>query len=374
MNRKWKWTLSIVSLAIVAWVGYYAYGIYNAANNFSKAPDKSRFGNFTPVKEQEPPKWEGKERVNILLLGGDERGLRQNETPRSDSIMVASLDPVTHKAHLFSILRDTYVDIPGYRDNRINAALSLGGPELSMKTVSDYLGIPIQYYVYTDFQGFIALIDSIGGIDFEVEKDMHYVDAADDHVYDIDLKKGMQHLDGKKALQYVRFRHDALSDFTRTERQRNFMKAVADKLQSTTSLLKLPAILNSVSPYIETNLSVTDMLKLASLGYESKASGVKTVQIPPKELIYSDRVGGASVLRADEEKLRVYVQELFQAADAPAGDGTTGGDSGSSGDSGNAGQSGNSGESASSGESDASADSAGNADVQETAADESLTE
>ncbi|ANE45398.1 transcriptional regulator [Paenibacillus swuensis] len=317
MRRTIKWGVSILSLIIIAFVAYYGYGLYNAADKFSKDPDTSRFGDFIPVKEQEPPKWEGQERVNILILGGDERGLRANETPRSDSMMVASLDPVTKKGFIFSILRDTYVDIPEHRDNRVNVALTLGGPELAMKTVSDYLGIPIQYYLYTDFQGFIALVDSIGGIDLDVEKDMHYVDAADDHVYDIDLKKGLQHLDGKKSLQYVRFRHDAQSDFTRTERQRKFLKAVADKMQTTTSLMKLPDIMSDIAPYVETNLSVTDMLKLGRLGYESKASGVETVQIPPSELIYDDRVGGASVLRADEDKLRDYVQELFEAAQTP---------------------------------------------------------
>jgi anionic cell wall polymer biosynthesis LytR-Cps2A-Psr (LCP) family protein len=147
---------------------------------------------------------------------------------------------------------------------------------------------------------------------------MKYVDSADDHVYDIDLKKGLQHLDGKEALQYVRFRHDALSDFARTERQRKFLQALAGELQSTSSLIKLPKILSNIDPYIETNMTVTQMLKLANLGYESKAEGLISQQLPPLELLVEDHVDGASVITVDERKLQHYVEELLQSGPAPS--------------------------------------------------------
>jgi polyisoprenyl-teichoic acid--peptidoglycan teichoic acid transferase len=196
--------------------GYYAYSIYHFTNQISVASGQdSKFksqtenqANVQPVDVSLPPEWDGTERVNILLLGGDSRG---EDSGRSDSVMVASVDPVTKKATLMSILRDTYVDIPGHGKSRLNAAFSYGGPDLTKQTVSDLLGIPIQYYVYTDFNGFIALVDAVGGIDLDVEKDMHYTSKADNHQFDIDLKKGMLHMDGKTALQYVRFRHDATS-------------------------------------------------------------------------------------------------------------------------------------------------------------------
>jgi LCP family protein required for cell wall assembly len=309
MKKFMKILLISVPVLIIGFVSYYIISIYNSLDNFSKPPEESRFQQFEKVaqKEEEPPKWTGRERVNILLLGGDERGLRPNEIPRSDTMMLVSIDPTTKEVSLFSILRDTYVDIPGHSSNRINSALALGGPKLAMKTVGELLGLPIQYYVYTDFEGFIALVDAIGGIDFEVEKDMKYSDSADNHVYDIDLKKGYQHLDGKKALQYVRFRHDAMSDFTRTERQRNFLKAVADKMQDTWSIVKMPQILEAVNPYIETNLSVTDMIKLANTCLNCTI--LSSEQIPPMELLVEKKVGGASVLAArDEEELKQYVQ------------------------------------------------------------------
>ncbi|GLX70184.1 LCP family protein [Paenibacillus glycanilyticus] len=320
-RKPWKWVLSGFLVVIVLAIGALAYwgtGVYNSLDKFSKDKEDSRFGQFDDNTTVEaPPEWQGKERVNILLLGGDARGLEENQVPRSDSIMIASFDPVTKKAHLFSVLRDTYIDIEGHGRGRINTAITLGGPQLAMKTVGDLLGLDIQYYVYTDFEGFKALVDSIGGVYFDVEKDMHYTDNADKNKYDIDLKKGYQLLDGDKALQYVRFRHDAMSDFTRTERQRDFMNAVASKLKSGWNIVQMQKILDSVSPYIETNLQVTDMLKLGQLGVKSHLAG--TQQVPPMDLIAEERVGGASVLGvSDLDALKASVQEALSKDDTEA--------------------------------------------------------
>lgn len=321
MVRKLKWVLLSLSLIVLVAIGYYTYAFLNFAKNIQEDP-ATKIGSIRPSQLSSkngesllPPKWEGKDRVNVLILGGDSRGLKKNEVPRSDSIMVASIDPATKKAYLFSILRDTYVKIPDHGEDRINVAYALGGANLAMKTVSDLLGIPIQYYVYTDFKGFVALVDAIGGIEIDVEKDMKYKDAYDGPEYDIDLKKGLQTLDGKKALQYVRFRHDALSDFSRTERQRKFLQAVAAKMQSTGSLIRLPKILNSIDPYIETNLSTMDMLKLGTLGYEAKTEGMVSQQVPPQELLVEKRVGGAEVLGVDQNRLKIYVKALFEGKD-----------------------------------------------------------
>lgn len=119
-------------------------------------------------------------------------------------------------------------------------------------------------------------------------------------------------MDGKTALQYVRFRHDATSDFTRTERQRIFMTELAKKLQSTTSLFKIPEILEAVAPYIETDLSPTQMLKLASLGFDINANEVDKQQIPPNKLLTNELAGSAQVLGVDKNKLQAFIQNLFE--------------------------------------------------------------
>ncbi|EGL17523.1 MULTISPECIES: LCP family protein [unclassified Paenibacillus] len=317
MSLKTKRIAAVLALILIVLSGpvvYYFYSLYKGLEGLNKTDSqKSLFAavNAAEVESVEPPKWLGTEPVNILLMGVDARGVNKGEIPRSDTMMVVSLDPVRKRIHLFSILRDTYTNIPDHGKNRINTAITYG-PNTAMKAVSDLLGIPVQCYVYTDFQGFIKLVDEIGGVDFYVEKDMNYESAADQHEYDIHLTEGKQHLDGKTALQYVRFRHDALSDYSRTKRQRDFADAVAQKMKSTTSIMKLPSLLEKVSPYIDTNLTVNDIWKLASVGYQSKLEGSE--QIPPMELIKETYMGQAAVLDvSSRKKLKDFVQNIMEA-------------------------------------------------------------
>ncbi|ALS24364.1 LCP family protein [Paenibacillus naphthalenovorans] len=258
-----------------------------------------------------PEKRENSDRINILLLGGDSRN---SEIQSSDSIMIVSIDPATKKVKLLSILRDTYVKIPGYGEDRISKAITMGGSSLAMRTVEEWAGIPIQYYVYMNLPGFINLTDVIGGVDIEVEKDMNYVDSNDDptSMYQIHLKKGYQHLDGIKALQYVRFRHDALSDFARTERQRKFVKAVAKELLTTTTVMELPKLIEAIEPFIETNLNVDDMIKLGKLGFDIDTESIDSIQLPPMELIREKSVNGKAVLYVEEpEQIKSYVESIL---------------------------------------------------------------
>lgn len=310
MKRKWlKYTMLLLSIGILGIVSYYTYSIIQFSNHISTATKPADETDTAPNEVVEIPKWEGKERINILLIGGDSRG---DDAGRSDTMLVASIDPVTKRAHLFSLLRDTYVEIPGHDKGRLNSAFAYGGIELTRQTVSDLLDLPIHKYVYTDFVGFIALVDSLGGVDIEVEKDMYYTSKADKHMYDIDLKQGLQHLDGKMALQYVRFRHDAKSDFARTERQRILMTEVAKKMQTTNSLIKLPGILDSIAPYIETDLSPKEMLKLMALGFDVNLDKIDQQQLPPFSLLSNEKIGRAQVLGVDKNKLQAYVKQLFE--------------------------------------------------------------
>ncbi|MGY5341828.1 LCP family protein [Paenibacillus glucanolyticus] len=310
MKRKWlKYTMLLLSIGILGIVSYYTYSIIQFSNHISTAVKPAEETDSAHNEVVEIPKWEGKERINILLIGGDSRG---DDAGRSDTMLVASIDPVTKRAHLFSLLRDTYVEIPGHGKGRLNSAFAYGGIELTRQTIGDLLDMPIHKYVYTDFVGFIALVDSLGGVDIEVEKDMYYTSKADKHMYDIDLKQGLQHLDGKMALQYVRFRHDAKSDFARTERQRILMTEVAKKMQTTNSLIKLPGILDSIAPYIETDLSPKEMLKLMALGFDVNLDKIDQQQLPPFSLLSNEKVGRAQVLGVDKNKLQAYVKQLFE--------------------------------------------------------------
>ncbi|MCR8660107.1 LCP family protein [Paenibacillus endoradicis] len=311
-QKKSKWLLSSVIIILVLIIGaavYWGAGIASSLDSFNKDKGDSIINKEDPDIVVDIPNWEGKERVNILLLGADAREAQGMEETRSDSMMVASIDPVTKQANLFSILRDTWTDIEGYGQGRINTAITLGGAPLAMKTIGDLTGLEIQYYVYTDFEGFKALVDAIGGVNYTVEKDMKYKDNADKNRYDIDLKAGYQLLDGDKALQYVRFRHDAMSDYTRTERQRAFIMTVAKEMQSTWNIINMKKILDSVSPYIDTNMTVTDMLKLGQTGLGIKMGD--SAQIPPFDYLREINKGGAEVLSyTSKDDIHNYVQEV----------------------------------------------------------------
>lgn len=196
---------------------------------------------------------------NILVLGVDRRN---GDTGRSDTLFVTMLDTSRNQAALLSIPRDTLVSIPGHGWDKVNHAYAYGGHELSRKTVENFLGIPISNYVLVDFQGFIKLVDAIGGVDIDVEKSMQYTDPYDgENGLVINLQPGKQHMDGTTAIQYVRYR-DEEGDIGRVARQQKFMKAVFAKLRSASLLTRAPEIAHTLYQSIDTDLSVTDLASL----------------------------------------------------------------------------------------------------------------
>ncbi|KEO82274.1 LCP family protein [Tumebacillus flagellatus] len=283
-TKKFKWIMISLLAVVVIIVGIYAYAIGHFMTSIQKPKDSHQ----TPVQAEQ---WTGTEPVNIVLMGVDNRNNDPN--PRADSILVISVDPKTKKAKVMSVMRDTWYNIPGHDFEKINAANAIGGPDLQMKTLRDFLQIPLHYYVKTDFKGFMKIVDALGGVDIDVEKDLNY---ADDGIYDIHLKKGYQHLDGNHALQYVRFRYDELGDYNRTMRQRKFLQAVADQMISTSGLVKLPSVLSAVEPYIETNMDASDMLKLGQLMLKVDKSDIQQMQVPPRETSRDGWAGGGQAV------------------------------------------------------------------------------
>ena len=189
--------------------------------------------------EQELPNIESrKERVNILLLGIDQRDNKVDKGPwRTDTMILVSIDPATRSASMLSIPRDLWVTIPGYGENRINTAHATGdirkypggGVALAKKTVWYTFGVPVHYYVRINFVGFEKMIDAIGGITIDVESAIHD-DSYPDQNYGtmvVDIPAGVQHMDGKTALQYARVRHGR-NDFDRMKRQQQVILAARD--------------------------------------------------------------------------------------------------------------------------------------------------
>lgn len=196
---------------------------------------------------------------NIMIMGVDKRS---GDVGRSDTLMVAMADPGKDKISLLSVPRDTLVAIPGHGWDKVNHAYAYGGHKLSQKTLENFLGLQINNYVLVDFQGFVKLVDAIGGVDIDVEKDMQYTDPYDGETgLVINLHAGRQHMDGTTAIQYVRYR-DEEGDIGRVKRQQKFLKAVFQKLSSTNMLTRAPEIARTLYQSIDTDLSVTDLASL----------------------------------------------------------------------------------------------------------------
>ena len=193
---------------------------------------------------------------NILAFGIDDTA----HSKRSDAIIVVHLNKNQNHIGALSIPRDTRVTIPGIGRTRINHAFSHGGIDLLKDSVSQFLGVPINYYVKIDLSGVETLVNALGGLEVNVEKALNYVDYAGD-LY-IDIPKGKQVLKGKKVMEYLRFRHDEEGDIGRIRRQQLFLDQLVKKILSFDGVLKLPEIIKTAKSIIATDLSFVQLLSL----------------------------------------------------------------------------------------------------------------
>ncbi len=243
-----------------------------------------------------------KDKSTVMIMGVDQR---DDDVGRSDTLMIAAIDPKLDQASLLSIPRDTRVKIKGNGFDKINAAYAYGGHKLTQDTVEKFLGVPMDHYIIINIQAFQRIIDAFGGIDIDVEKRMYYSDPWDDEGgLLIDLHPGMQHMDGKTAITYVRYR-DEEGDIGRIYRQQKFMKAIMDKLTSPSIIPQIPTIISEISKSVKTDLSIREMLEFAGTLRESQKNGLKTDMVPGRPLY----IEGISYWIPDISKLRNTLAE-----------------------------------------------------------------
>lgn len=221
-----------------------------------------------------------KKRINVLLLGIDDGDMDDPDVAkRTDAIILASFDPVAKEVALVAIPRDTRVKIPGHIGyDKANHAYAYGGSILAKKMVATNLGVPVNYYILVDWQGFIEIIDLLGGIDIHVESSMKYEDPYAN--LKIDLEKGYQHLNGHQAGEYVRFRADELGDIGRVQRQQKFLKAVVEQVFALETVTKIPSILSTILDRVETDLNIMDVGKVMNSFQTFSANAVKFEMLP----------------------------------------------------------------------------------------------
>jgi len=309
----WRFALSIAVLILIGFLFTAGSAIYQFLGSLS---------NNSAFAGEDLPEPQPGENINILILGVDvpvdgKGHVVEGTRTRSDTIMLATVDVEDKEVNLISIPRDTKVSIPGRSGHdKINAANAYGGPLLALQTVEDLLGVPVHYYVQLNVFGFSAIVDALDGVWIDVEKDMYYPDPWQDLV--IDLKKGPQLLDGNKAMQYVRYRSDG-DDLTRIHRQQKFLTALADKLLSPSTLLKVPRLMNEVSKYIATNMEPGDMLHLANTAVSMKMDNIHMDVLPGAPNNYqAGEDNGISYWIADKDKVEQLMDKAYRDIDAEA--------------------------------------------------------
>lgn len=274
-----------------------------------------------------PPAWDGASRVTILLIGLDYRDWEAGlGAPRSDTMIVLTVDPLTKTAGMLSIPRDMWVNIPGFGYSRINTAYSSGegnklpggGPALASKTVEQFLGVPIDYYAQIDFGTFVEFIDLIGGIDIYNDEDLRLdpVGAGKDKV--ILRCCGMRHLNGYKTLAYVRYRKDKEGDIARSKRQQKVILAIRDQVlnpQNFPVLLgKARQFYEEFSAGIKTNMSFDTALQLGVFARDIPVESIKQGVIDYTMVALDDtQINGvdASVMKPLPDKIRILRDEIF---------------------------------------------------------------
>ncbi len=254
--------------------------------------------------------------VNILFLGVDEGGLR------SDTIMLMSLNGYTNEVNVLSIPRDTRIPV-GSGHQKVNSAIGIGAQEVrkgnyeepedyAIKKIKDLTGLPVHYFMTIDFDGFKDVIDALDGVDFEIPFHMKYDDPVQG--LHIDLKPGMQHLDGEAAHDFVRFRQGnpgypgyAMGDLGRIEAQQAFLKALVQQKLNAEYIAKAPDLYEVICKYVRTNYTVKDLLRHLGVAAKLSSDGVAMHQLPGTP----QTIGGVSYYIMDNSKMAELANTVF---------------------------------------------------------------
>ncbi len=294
----------LVIAAVVFLFAYLLVGVFYGQMHYKEIPSVA----------MESMKEEGV--TNILFIGNDSR--EAGEDGRSDAMILLSISNRTRKIHMMSLLRDMYVEIPGYDGNRLNAAYAYGGAELLMETIEKNFDIEVHRYAQVNFQAFAHLVDAVGGVDLELSNgEVKLVNAylneynlLEGRPIDTDYldenAEGMLHLNGPQALAYCRNRYIG-DDFGRTERQRKVLSAIIGRAPH--ALRNLDQVANGLFRNVTTNLTQTECMGLALqmvhfLDYELVQSS-----IPLKDSYNNASIRGMSVLEVDFEANNQYIRD-----------------------------------------------------------------
>lgn len=271
--------------------------------------------------------WDGADRVTILIMGLDYRDWSSGEeASRSDTMILLTIDPLTKKAGMLSIPRDLWVAIPGFSHAKINTAHYLGdayelpggGPGLAVKTVQQFLGVPVHYYAVIDFEAFTRFIDEIGGVKVDVPEEITVDLLGSGSATKKKLQPGVQVLPGEWALAYARARHTEGGDFDRARRQQQVILGIRNRILSLdmlpTLISKAPKLYQELRSGINTNLELSDAIRLALLATQVSDEDIHRSVIDQKFVVFGRSPDNLSILIPIPDKVHAIREEVFSTS------------------------------------------------------------
>ncbi len=329
----------LVAAAITGYLTFLTVRGFVTSWNFTDLPGVSIDANATatpelgtdinaplqPLSGPTPQPWDGASRVSILVMGLDYRDWEEDQgAPRTDTMILFTIDPVSRTAGMLSIPRDLWVNIPGFEPNKINTAyrfgevykLPGGGPGLAMSTVEALLGVPINFYALIDFTAFERFIDEIGGVTVNVPEEITVDPLGPGNT--VVLEPGQQILSGPVALAYARARNSEGGDFDRAQRQQQVILAIRDQVLNLDLLpvliSKAPILYQEIASGVVTNLTLDQAIKLAVLAQQIPVENIKRgVIAPPEHVTFGVSPDGQDILRPVPDKIRILRDEIFSS-------------------------------------------------------------
>ncbi|HHL2037247.1 LCP family protein [Clostridium perfringens] len=282
----------LVILILISGVFYFINSKFNKVQKFEVNKNNLSIDK-TQVEEEKHIK-------NIALFGID---APKGKAGRSDAIMILTLDEEHKVMKLTSIMRDSYVDIPGHGDDKITHAYAFGGPELAMKTLNENFNVNVEDFMAVNFTSLPEIIDKLGGVKINIiPEEIHHIPGI--------TSPGEQVLNGEQALAYSRIRYATGGDYKRTERQRVVLEAVFENLKSTPTK-EYPSLIDDFLPYIETNMSSMDMIKLATDVAPLVKGNLETARFPLDGYCDGKMINGIWYLVYDRQATLNQIQEYI---------------------------------------------------------------
>jgi polyisoprenyl-teichoic acid--peptidoglycan teichoic acid transferase len=293
-------SLIVVFISII-YGGYLGYKAYNATQASYKGLEREH----SQLRSDEIKVSD--DSFSVVLMGIEEYSTK-GKNGRTDTLIVVTFNPEKKTIKMLSIPRDTRAKIVGKGTiEKVNHAYAYGGTDMSIDTVEGLLGIPIDYYMTVNFDGFRNIIDELGGITVEVPFDFYEKNYPTNEL--INFTKGKMHLNGDEALAYVRMRKlDPLGDIGRNQRQKQVIRASIDRMKNPISILKIDDIIDHLGNNIKTNLSTKDLLELKDRYEHINTSDIETVDLTGE----NKTIDGLDYFIPNQESISDVQQELKQ--------------------------------------------------------------